>query len=251
MRPAPAAGAGERGRDMAYNNGYNDYGYRSEEYLDVNGFLAKTYRWMFLGLLATFGVALAGYMTGAVWFLFQNTWLLIVLSIAELGLVFFFSARLGDISPSTALRVFLAYSVLTGVTFSAYFLLFEMSSMVFAFGAAALYFGIMAWYGKNTERDLSGWGPMLRSGLLAMIVVSLVGMLLGGFGAFELIYCGVGLVVFMGLTAYDMQKIQHLYYQCGGGEMGEKIAVYGALELYLDFINIFLLILRMMGRSRD
>ena len=121
--------------------------------------------------------------------------------------------------------------------------------------ATAVYFGLMAVYGTTTHKDLTGWGPRLMMALVAMIVTSLVGALFGfGFGA-SVLYCGIGLVVFMLLTAYDTQKLRQIYaYYAGDAEMAEKASIYGALTLYLDFINIFLYVVRLLGmnsRSRN
>ena len=121
--------------------------------------------------------------------------------------------------------------------------------------ATAVYFGLMAVYGTTTHKDLTGWGPRLMMALVAMIITGFVGMLFGfGFGG-SVLYCGIGLVVFMLLTAYDTQKLQQMYsYYSADAEMAEKASIYGALTLYLDFINIFLYVVRLLGmnsRSRN
>ena len=131
----------------------------------------------------------------------------------------------------------------------------SVGTLVMAFLATAVYFGLMAVYGTTTHKDLTGWGPRLMMALVAMIVTSLVGALFGfGFGA-SVLYCGIGLVVFMLLTAYDTQKLRQIYaYYAGDAEMAEKASIYGALTLYLDFINIFLYVVRLLGmnsRSRN
>ena len=131
----------------------------------------------------------------------------------------------------------------------------SVGTLVMAFLATAVYFGLMAVYGTTTHKDLTGWGPRLMMALMAMIVTSLVGALFGfGFGA-SVLYCGIGLVVFMLLTAYDTQKLRQIYaYYAGDAEMAEKASIYGALTLYLDFINIFLYVVRLLGmnsRSRN
>ena len=131
----------------------------------------------------------------------------------------------------------------------------SVGTLVMAFLATAVYFGLMAAYGTTTHKDLTGWGPRLMMALLAMIVTSLVGLLFGfGFGT-SILYCGIGLVVFMLLTAYDTQKLRQMYaYYAADSEMAEKASIYGALTLYLDFINIFLYVVRLLGlnsRSRN
>ena len=131
----------------------------------------------------------------------------------------------------------------------------SVGTLVMAFLATAVYFGLMAVYGTTTHKDLTGWGPRLMMALVAMIVTSLVGVLFGfGFGT-SVLYCGIGLVVFMLLTAYDTQKLRQIYaYYAGDAELAEKASIYGALTLYLDFINIFLYVVRLLGmnsRSRN
>ena len=127
----------------------------------------------------------------------------------------------------------------------------SVGTLVMAFLATAVYFGLMAVYGTTTHKDLTGWGPRLMMGLVALIVTSLIGMLFGfGFGS-SVLYCGIGLVLFMLLTAYDTQKLQQMYaYYAGDPELAEKASIYGALTLYLDFINIFLYVVRLLGNNR-
>ena len=133
---------------------------------------------------------------------------------------------------------------------SFYFVAFSVGTLVMAFLATAVYFGLMAFYGHTTNRDLTSWGPKLMMGLIAMIITGLVGTLFGfGIGA-SLLYSGIGLVVFMLLTAYDTQKLHQMYaYYAADSELAEKASVYGALTLYLDFINIFLFVVRLLGLS--
>ena len=131
----------------------------------------------------------------------------------------------------------------------------SVGTLVMAFLATAVYFGLMAVYGTTTHKDLTGWGPRLMMALVAMLITGFVGMLFGfGFGG-SVLYCGIGLVVFMLLTAYDTQKLSQMYsYYAGDSELAEKASIYGALTLYLDFINIFLYVVRLLGmnsRSRN
>ena len=134
---------------------------------------------------------------------------------------------------------------------SYYFLIFDLGTLVLAFLATSLYFGLMAVYGTTTHKDLSGWGPKLMMGLFALIITGFVGMLFGMSFLTTVLYSAVGLVVFMLLTAYDTQKLQQMYsYYSADAEMAEKASIYGALTLYLDFINIFLYVVRLMGNNR-
>ena len=178
-----------------------------------------------------------------------------MLTIAELALVFVLSSRVQTMSVGAARATFFGYALLNGMVLSYYFLVFSASTLIMALLATSLYFGLMAVYGTTTHKDLTGWGPRLMMALVAMIITGFVGMLFGfGFGG-SVLYCGIGLVVFMLLTAYDTQKLRQIYaYYAGDAELAEKASIYGALTLYLDFINIFLYVVRLLGmnsRSRN
>ena len=233
------------GFPMDYNN--YDRGY-AEPSMSASDYMTRTYRWMACGLLITFAMA---YLTATTSLIYLVDSLYLVLTIAELALVFVLSSRVQSMSVGGARATFFAYALLNGMVLSYYFLAFDLGTLVLAFLATSLYFGLMAVYGTTTHKDLSGWGPKLMMALVAMIVTSLVGALFGfGFGA-SVLYCGIGLVVFMLLTAYDTQKLQQMYsYYSADAEMAEKASIYGALTLYLDFINIFLYVVRLMGNNR-
>ena len=233
---------------MDYNN--YDRGY-AEPAMTAADYMSRTYRWMACGLVLTFATAFVTATSYTMLSLVSSLYL--VLTIAELALVFTLSARVQRISIGTARALFLAYSVLNGMVLSFYFLAFSVGTLVMAFLSSAVYFGLMALYGRTTNRDLTGWGPKLMLGLIALMITSLIGGLFGfGFGG-SLLYSGIGLVVFMLLTAYDTQKLHQVYaYYAYDSEMAERASIYGALTLYLDFINIFLFVVRLMGsRSRD
>ena len=234
---------------MDYNN--YDRGY-AEPSMSASDYMTRTYRWMACGLLITFAMA---YITATTPLLYVVDSLYLLLTIGELALVFVLSARVQNMSVDGARAAFFGYALLNGMVLSYYFLLFSVNTLVMAFLATALYFGLMAFYGRTTQKDLTGWGPKLMMALVALIVTSFVGMLFGfGFGT-SVLYCGIGLVVFMLLTAYDTQKLHQVYaYYAGDSEMAEKASIYGALTLYLDFINIFLYVVRFLGmnsRSRN
>ena len=235
---------------MSYNN-YNR-GY-AEPTMTSADYMTRTYRWMALGLLITFAAA---FVTATTPLFYVVNSLYLLFTIAELALVFVLSARVQNMSVGAARGVFLGYALLNGMVLSYYFLAFDLGTLVLAFLATSLYFGLMAVYGTTTHKDLSGWGPKLMGGLIAMIVCSLVGglfSLLGfGFGIGDLLLCAVGLFIFMGLTAYDTQMLKHHYAYFGGdAAMLHKASIIGALNLYLDFINIFLYVVRLLGRRRD
>ena len=234
---------------MDYRN--YDRGY-AEPSMNAADYMTRTYRWMACGLLITFAMA---YLTATTPLLYLVDRLYFLLTIGELVLVFTLSARVQNMSVDGARAAFFGYALLNGMVLSYYFLMFSVGTLVMAFLATAVYFGLMAAYGTTTHKDLTGWGPRLMMALLAMIVTSLVGLLFGfGFGS-SILYCGIGLVVFMLLTAYDTQKLRQMYaYYAADSEMAEKASIYGALTLYLDFINIFLYVVRLLGlnsRSRN
>ena len=217
--------------------------------MDFSQYVSRTFRWMGLGLLLTFATAATVAYTNLIGMVYS---LYLPLTIVELGLVFYLSARVTHVQVSTARTLFLAYSVLNGLVMSIYFVMFNQSTLILAFLSAALYFGIMAMYGHRTGRDLLSWGPGLRAALLAMIITSLVGLLFRMSFMTSMLYSGLGLGLFMLITARDVQMLQHNYQWFSRDEaMLEKSAIYGALSLYLDFINIFLYVLQMFARSRD
>ena len=230
---------------MDYRN--YDRGY-AEPTMSASDYMTRTYRWMACGLLITFAMA---YLTATTSLIYLVDSLYLVLTIAELALVFVLSSRVQTMSVGAARATFFGYALLNGMVLSYYFLVFSASTLIMALLATSLYFGLMAVYGTTTHKDLTGWGPRLMMALIAMIITGFVGMLFGfGFGG-SVLYCGIGLVVFMLLTAYDTQKLSQMYsYYAGDSELAEKASIYGALTLYLDFINIFLYVVRLMGNNR-
>ena len=237
-------------------NRYDNISYAESPFGTLNQFVAKTFGWMFAGLLVTFAAAIGTVSTGAYVMLF-NTGLVFALTIAELVLVMVLSARITKLQPSTATAMFFVYAVLNGINLSVYFIAYDLGTLILAFLVGAVYFGVMAVYGANTQRDLLGWAPKLMGGLVALIVTALVGGLFGllfgiSFGFLDVVYCGLAVLLFMGMTAYDTQMLKHHYAYFGGdAAMLQKASIFGALNLYLDFINIFLYIVRILGRSRD
>ena len=237
-------------------NRYENISYAESPFGTLNQFVSKTFGWMFAGLLVTFAAAIGTVSTGAFVMLF-NTGLVFALTIAELVLVMVLSARITKLQPSTATAMFFVYAVLNGINLSVYFIAYDLSTLILAFLVGAVYFGVMAVYGANTQRDLLGWAPKLMGGLVALIVTALVGGLFGllfgiSFGFLDVVYCGLSVLLFMGMTAYDTQMLKYHYAYFGGdAAMLQKASIFGALNLYLDFINIFLYIVRILGRNRD
>ena len=215
----------------------------------LNVYTTKTFGWMFLGVLVTFGTAIAFSAGGGLYYLLTlGMPAVFALCIAELVLVMVLSARLGKMSIAGARGLFFAYAILNGVTFSAVFFAYDVQILLSVFALTALYFGALAAYGWLTKRDLSGLGTILGFSVLFLLVFWVLSMFLP-LGAFERIICFIGLAVFMGCTAYDTQRIKHLHAEYGEDyEMSKKASIFAALQLYLDFINIFLYILRLLGR---
>ncbi len=215
-------------------------------------FLAKVFNWMALGLGVTGIVAYFTAHTGLAMAIIASP-LFFVLIIAELGMVFYLSARIEKIQPATATGLFVGYSVLNGLTLSVIFLSYTSSSIAGTFFITAGMFGAMAIYGLVTKRDLSGWGSFLFMGLIGIIIASIVNIFLKSSNMYWIISM-LGVFIFTGLTAYDVQKIKRMGEE-GIMSQGEgairKGAIMGALALYLDFINLFLMLLRFFGGARD
>ncbi|MFK5925925.1 MAG: Bax inhibitor-1/YccA family protein [Desulfuromusa sp.] len=217
----------------------------------TNTFFRKVYLWMTAGLAVT---ALASFLMlsnqAAQQLIFGNRMVFYGLIFAELGLVIALSAAINRISATTATLMFLGYSTLNGVTFAAIFLIYTHSSIASAFLVTAGTFGAMSVYGYATKRDLTGFSSFLFMGLVGIIIASVVNMFLHS----ELIYwitSYIGVFVFVGLTAYDTQKIKQIGQAGFANEQDRhKAAIIGALRLYLDFINLFLMLLRIMGNRR-
>ena len=216
----------------------------------VTAFLRAVYGWMCVGLAVTAGVALA--VAGSptlVQTLAQNRVLFFGLVIAELGLVFYLSARVQKLAPNTAAALFLLYSALNGAMLSFVLLLYTGTSIATTFVVTAGMFGALALYGSTTKRSLAGVGQFVFMGLIGVILASIVGMFWHSPGL-QFAISIVGVIVFTGLTAWDAQRLKAMAVAVPEGRSG-SYAVVGALSLYLDFINLFLFMLRFMGGRRD
>ncbi len=214
-------------------------------------FMVKVYNWMTVGL-ATTG-ALAFYTANSetmMNLIVQNKAIFFILLLAQLGLVFYLSAGVHKMSPSQATGTFILYSGLNGITFSFIFLAYTASSITTAFLVTAGTFGAMSLYGYTTQKDLTSWGSFLFMGLIGLIIASLVNIFMQS-PALTWITTYAGVLIFVGLTAYDTQKIKTMNILGNeGSDENHKEAIIGALTLYLDFINLFLMILRIMGDRR-
>jgi FtsH-binding integral membrane protein len=215
-------------------------------------FLAKVFNWMAAGLAITGLVAYGTAATGLAVRIINSPFFL-VLALGTLGLVFFLSARIDKIQASTASALFIGYSVLNGLFFSTIFLRYTNTSIASTFVITAGMFGAMAVYGLITKRDLSGWGSFLFMGLIGLIIATIVNIFLKSPGVYWVTSL-IGVFIFTGLTAYDVQKIKRMGEEgimAQGREAITKGSIMGALALYLDFINLFLMLLRFFGGSRD
>lgn len=220
--------------------------------LTLNAYIIRTYLWMFLGLALTFvtGFVLSR-MNGFVDYL-QSTDIripLIVVSIVEFGVVIFLSLRIQKLSVGAARALFLVYAALTGVTFATYFVVFDAGVLMITFAITALFFGGMAAVAHIFKLELGGLSHILFGGLIAIIVLTVISI----FGHWPWLYTLIsylGIAIFLGYTAYDSAKIKEFYYSCSGDSaMLEKASIFSALQLYLDFINLFLYILRIVASS--
>lgn len=211
-----------------------------------SNFMQRVYQWMTMGLALTGIVAFATLqnvdlmrflLKGGMWLFF----------IAELGIVFWLSASIRKISAQTAVIGFLIYSALNGVTLSAIFLAYTAASIATTFFIAAMTFAGVSMYGWVTKQDLTSVGSFCFMALFGVIIASIVNMFLHS-PVFQWILSYVGVAVFIGLTAYDTQKLKAIHRNMP--EAPEQLAIIGALALYLDFINMFLFLLQIFGRRR-
>ncbi len=216
----------------------------------VTAFLSKVYGWMFLGLLVTAGTAVVVASSPAlIETLILNRGLFWIMVLAQLGLVLYLSVRVEKIAPATAAILFLVYSAMVGVTSSTIFLIYTGASIVSAFVMAAGMFGAMALFGSFTKRSLAGVGQFMFMGLIGIIIASIVNIFWFN-DALNFVISVIGVLVFTGLTAWDAQRLKQMAVSLPDGRVG-SYAVVGALSLYLDFINLFFFILRLMGGRRD
>ncbi len=231
---------------------WNESSFVSADFRDVRvtAFLSKVYGWMFLGLLLTAGTAVVVASSPAlIETLILNRILFWILLFAQLGLVFYLSARVDKVSPATAAALFLLYSAMVGVTSSVIFLIYTGASIMSAFVVTAGMFGAMAVFGTLTKRSLAGVGQFMFMGLIGLIIASVVSIFWFN-DVLMFVINVVGVLVFTGLTAWDAQRLKQMAVALPDGRVG-SYAIVGALSLYLDFINLFFFILRLMGGRRN
>ena len=217
-----------------------------DKMIESNNIFSKVFFWMFIGLAITFGI---GYYVSTndlmLYNVFSKYYLFLV--ITEVILVIWLSARIRKMSPMTAKILFCLYSLVTGLTFSSIFVVYKITSIIYVFGITSLIFFIFAFIGYFTKIDLTKISVYLFMALLGVIICSIINMFVGS-ETFDFWITIVCLIIFIIYIAYDIQIIKKNLYLISEED---NLAIYGALQLYLDFINIFLRLLRIFGNSRD
>jgi hypothetical protein len=214
-------------------------------------FLMRVYNWMCAGLLATalvaWGVSESPEILAMI---FGNSFVFWGLIIAQVAMVLILSSMTATMAVETAMALFIVYAVLNGLTFSTIFVIYSQSSIATAFVVTGGMFGAMSAYGATTKKSLDSWGSFFFMGLIGLVIASLVNLFLQS-SAVYWVTTYAGVLIFTGLTAYDTNKILRMNVMGGvESEEGTKKAILGALTLYLDFINLFLMLLRILGNRR-
>lgn len=232
--------------------------------LTIAHFMHKVYAWMMLGLMVTAAAAVATVSTPALFsFIFGNKIVFYGMLFGQLGLVVALSAMIKRLSPWAARLMFLTYATTLGMILSSLFLVFQMHSILVVFATTCAMFGVMAVYGYTTKADLTNFGSILMMGLIGMIIASLINMFVGS-DQMSYIISFIGVIIFTGLIAFDMQRIKQIamqleaqpHYGISSTDMSQvratesNIALLCALTLYMDFVNLFLHLLELMGQRR-
>ena len=214
--------------------------------IDNNSIYSKVFLWMFIGLLVTFGTGYYLSTNPGLLFNLYSSGFHYILYILEFVIVIVLTSRLSKMSSQTAKVLFLVYSFITGLTFSSLFFVYSLQSIMYVFLISAVLFLIFAYIGKTTSIDLTKMGSILIMILLGLVLVSIVNMFIGS-TALETVLSYVFVILFFGITAYDMQRLKDYrqFYE------EDKAVILTALQLYLDFINIFIELLKLFGKNRD
>lgn len=234
---------------------YNNDAYSSQDNVSMqaglNAYIAKVFGTMFLGLLVTAIAAIFTATNKTMMEVIFGSNLFFVFIIAELGLVIALSAGIAKMSYAVTQLMFYLYAVVNGITLASIFHVYELGTIGLAFFTAAISFGVMAVYGAVTKKDLTRIGSFLLMGLIGIIVASIINIFVRS-SQFDLLISFAAVAIFVGLVAFDTQKIKSYYYMSSGDyQMRRKIAIMGSLSLYLDFINIFLYLLRIFASKKD
>ena len=229
---------------MEYSFGRDD--------LSFSKYLSKCFLWMFVGLLLTFGTALLFSYSG--WYIqifaSMGTLFTLVISIVEIILVISVSRMVFKLDTKKAMSLFIAYSIINGITFSSIFYLFSLNSIIYVFLVTSLVFGAMALIGYFTKVDLSRLGSFIKVSLILLLISGIILMFFYNETAY-LLYTLLGVGLFLLITAYDIHIIKKMYYATNSYEQQNALAIFGALQLYLDFINLFIRLLALFARNRD
>lgn len=217
----------------------------------LRAFMLKVYTYMTLGLALTGGVAFAVASSPELMMTLFSGPMAWVVMLAPLGFVMFLSFGIHKMSAATAQVVFWIYAAVMGLSLSTIFVAYQLPSIARVFFITAGTFGAMSLYGYTTKKDLSSMGSFLFMGLIGIVLASIVNIFMAS-SALSFAISVLGVLIFTGLTAYDTQNIKQTYYQLEdlGGEVAQKSAIMGALRLYLDFINLFIMLLRLIGDRR-
>ncbi|NMA44558.1 MAG: Bax inhibitor-1/YccA family protein [Candidatus Diapherotrites archaeon] len=219
--------------------------------VNYNSFFSKVFLWMFVGLLITFGTAyfLSTFALNCFIQLISNPIALILIVLIQLGLVFVISLLFNKLPTPLLGFLFILYSFFTGITFSAIFLVFELGSIIFIFGLTAFLFALLAIIGFTTKTDLTKLGVILFVALVGIIISSIINIFLQN-SVLDMIISAIAIIVFLGLVAFDIQKLKKMCESDYNEESKNKIAIRGALSLYLDFINLFINLLQLFGERK-
>lgn len=226
----------------------------------LNKYITQVFGWTFLGLCVT-AATVAFFIVGLIYspaitnFVATSLNYILLLSIVQLGLVIVLSSKIETMKPINAKLLYLFYAMSNGVFFTWVALSFDATILLLAFSLTAVTFGAMALYGIYTKTDLTKMGNMLRMGLFGLILIMITNIFIGS-SSLDFLICVAGLFIFIGLTIYDTNKIKDFYYhsietQGEDSDLSKNFAIYSALGLYLNFINIFMFILRLLARGRD
>lgn len=234
--------------DNLYDNDNSDY---NGNLNIATQFMYKIYAWMGFGLSLTAVTAYFVSHTSLAKIIMQNMGLLLVLFLIQLGLVIGLSFFIQKLSYATASFAFILYSIITGLTLSSLFLVYTNASLVTTFAICASMFIFLALYGYYTKKDLTSWGSILLMALFGLIIGMIVNLFLKS-SSMQFILSAIGVILFSLLTAYDVQKLKNMSNQfLQEGHMFKKVSILGALTLYLDFINLFLMLLNFTGSRKD
>ena len=230
-----------------------DRSYAGGQQESLGQYTAKTFLWTVVGLLVTFGVGAVGWATDLTWIVYRDIpgfqWILLVVTLV---LSFTMAMRIERMSVGTAVALYLAMAALFGFTVSLYMYEFQIFSLMLIFLVAAVYFAVLAAFGYVTKADLSGLRPILFSGLLFLILFYVVSLFIPGLMVADRMICMIGVALFLAYTAYDTRRIREFYvYYSNYPDMLAKASIFSALQLYLDFLNLFIYLVRILGRRKN